>query len=201
MQIAEPTELLDLRMSEEARPLYDRVVRFLEDVVAPMQEEFFRLGEGRADPWSYAPGQLEALDAAKAQAKEAGLWNFFLPNSEVGGLTNLDYAYIAVELGRRRRAGAGGRSRCPGRPASARRPEPVRQPGAPPLSRSRRRPRRSGGPPGPGRATRVSPRGDLEALLARAQRAASGQIAARRPGWLALHGPLTTLYVPLELLQ
>ena len=65
-----------------------------------MQEEFFRLGEGRADPWSYAPGQLEALDAAKAKAKEAGLWNFFLPNSEVGGLTNLDYAYIAVELGK-----------------------------------------------------------------------------------------------------
>ncbi|HEV7888484.1 MAG TPA: acyl-CoA dehydrogenase family protein, partial [Acidimicrobiales bacterium] len=27
-------------------------------------------------------------------------WNFFLPNSEVGGLTNLDYAYIAVELGK-----------------------------------------------------------------------------------------------------
>src|SRR6478752_590991 len=100
MQTAEPTELFDLRMSEEARLLYDRVVRFLEDVVAPMQEEFFRLGEGRADPWSYAPGQLEALDAAKAKAKDAGLWNFFLPNSEVGGLTNLDYAYIAVELGK-----------------------------------------------------------------------------------------------------
>src|SRR3954471_285162 len=100
MQIAEPTELLDLRMSEEARRLYDRVVRFLQDVVAPMQEEFFRLGEGRADPWSYAPGQLEALDAAKTKAKEAGLWNFFLPDSEVGGLSNLDYAYIAVELGK-----------------------------------------------------------------------------------------------------
>src|SRR5215210_2584389 len=100
MQTPEPTELFDLRMSEEARALYDRVVRFLEDVVAPMQVEYFRLGEGRADPWSYAPGQLEALDAAKDKAKAAGLWNFFLPDSEVGGLTNLDYAYIAVELGK-----------------------------------------------------------------------------------------------------
>src|SRR6478672_6506902 len=100
MQTAEPTELFDLRMSEEARLLYDRVVRFLEDVVAPMQEEYFRLGEGRADRWSHAPGQLEALEGAKDKAKEAGLWNFFLPNSEVGGLTNLDYAYIAVELGK-----------------------------------------------------------------------------------------------------
>ena len=29
------------------------------------------------------------------------MWNFFLPDSEIGsGLTNLDYAYIAVELGK-----------------------------------------------------------------------------------------------------
>jgi len=96
----EPAELFDLRMSEEAKPLLKRVVQFLEEVVAPMQEEYFRLGEGRADRWSYAPGQLELLDGAKAKAREAGLWNFFLPDSEVGGLSNLDYAYIAVELGK-----------------------------------------------------------------------------------------------------
>ena len=36
----------------------------------------------------------------KAKAREAGLWNFFLPDSEVGGLSNLDYAYIATELGK-----------------------------------------------------------------------------------------------------
>ncbi len=96
----EPEELFDLRMSEEARPLVKRVVQFLEEVVAPMQEEFFRLGEGREDRWSYAPGQLDVLDAAKAKAREAGLWNFFLPDSEVGGLSNLDYAYLAIELGK-----------------------------------------------------------------------------------------------------
>jgi len=96
----EPAELFDLRMSEEAEPLFKRVVQFLEEVVAPMQEEFHRLGEGREDRWGYAPGQLDVLDAAKAKAREAGLWNFFLPDSEVGGLSNLDYAYIAVELGK-----------------------------------------------------------------------------------------------------
>ncbi len=96
----ESPELFDLRMSEEARSLFDRVTQFLEDVVAPMQEEYFALGENRADRWSYAPGQLDILDAAKEKAKAAGLWNFFLPDSEVGGLSNLDYAYIAVELGK-----------------------------------------------------------------------------------------------------
>ncbi len=46
-------------------------------------------------------GQLELLEGAKNKAKESGLWNFFLPDSEIGsGLTNLDYAYIAVELGK-----------------------------------------------------------------------------------------------------
>lgn len=96
----ESPELFDLRMSEEARPLMKRVTQFLEEVVAPMQAEFYALGQDREDRWSYAPGQLELLDAAKAKAKEAGLWNFFLPDSEVGGLSNLDYAYIAVELGK-----------------------------------------------------------------------------------------------------
>ncbi|MFP5577399.1 MAG: acyl-CoA dehydrogenase family protein [Acidimicrobiia bacterium] len=96
----EPAELFDLRMSEEAKPLFARVVQFLEEVVAPMQEEYFRLGENRENRWAHAPGQLELLDGAKAQARQAGLWNFFLPDSEVGGLSNLDYAYIAVELGK-----------------------------------------------------------------------------------------------------
>ena len=37
----------------------------------------------------------------KAKAKANGLWNFFLPDAETGqGLSNLDYAYIAVELGK-----------------------------------------------------------------------------------------------------
>jgi acyl-CoA dehydrogenase len=96
----EPAELFDLRMSEEAKPLLKRVTQFLEEVVAPMQEEYFKLGENRENRWDYAPGQLELLDGAKAKAREAGLWNFFLPDSEVGGLSNLDYAYIAVELGK-----------------------------------------------------------------------------------------------------
>jgi len=93
-------ELNDLRMSDEAMPLLDHVRRFIKDVVNPMSEEYYRLGEGRLDPWQYAPGQLEALEKAKNKAKEEGLWNFFLPDSEVGGLSNLDYAYIAAELGK-----------------------------------------------------------------------------------------------------
>jgi acyl-CoA dehydrogenase len=98
-------ELNDLRMSEKALPLLHKVKAFISDVVEPMSAEFHRLGEGRPDIWQYAPGQLEVLEAAKDKAKAAGLWNFFLPNAETGeGLSNLDYAYIAVELGKNRLA-------------------------------------------------------------------------------------------------
>lgn len=98
-------ELNDLRMSDNALPLYNRVKRFMREVVEPTSAEFNRLGEGRPDIWQYAPGQLEVLEEAKDKAKEQGLWNFFLPDAHTGeGLSNLDYAYIAVELGKNRLA-------------------------------------------------------------------------------------------------
>jgi acyl-CoA dehydrogenase len=94
-------DLHDLRMSDKSMPLLEQVKRFVADVVDPMSEKFHALGENRADPWSYMPGQLELLEEAKNEAKRLGLWNFFLPNAETGeGLSNLDYAYIAAELGK-----------------------------------------------------------------------------------------------------
>jgi acyl-CoA dehydrogenase len=94
-------EMYDLRMSDAARPLYEQVTKFIAEEVEPITEEFFRLGADREDRWSYAPGQLELLESVKDKAKEQGLWNFFLPDAETGeGLKNLDYAYIAMELGK-----------------------------------------------------------------------------------------------------
>jgi len=94
-------ELNNLAMSAKAAPLFEAVKKHIAENVEPIAEEFYRLGEGRADRWSWAPGQLELLQTAKDKAKASGLWNFFLPDSEIGqGLTNLDYAYIAAELGK-----------------------------------------------------------------------------------------------------
>jgi acyl-CoA dehydrogenase len=94
-------DLNNLTMSEAAQPLYDAVKKHIADNVEPITEEFFRLGEGRKERWSWAPGQLELLEGAKNKAKKSGLWNFFLPDADTGeGLKNLDYAYIAAELGK-----------------------------------------------------------------------------------------------------
>ena len=94
-------DLYQLAMSEGARPLLEQVKSFITNEVEPITEEYYRLGATREDRWTYAPGQLELLESVKSKAKANGLWNFFLPDAETGqGLTNLDYAYIAVELGK-----------------------------------------------------------------------------------------------------
>jgi acyl-CoA dehydrogenase len=94
-------DLFQLAMSEKARPLMAAVQKHIKENVDPITEEYFRLNEEKTDRWSWHPRQLELLEGAKNKAKESGLWNFFLPDSEIGsGLTNLDYAYIAVELGK-----------------------------------------------------------------------------------------------------
>ncbi|MFP6605807.1 MAG: acyl-CoA dehydrogenase family protein [Myxococcota bacterium] len=93
--------MFDLRMSEGAKPLFEKVKAFIREEVEPITLEFHQLGEGREDRWSWAPGQLELLDSVKAKAKANDLWNFFLPDDETGqGLKNIDYAYLVAELGK-----------------------------------------------------------------------------------------------------
>ena len=95
-------DLFNLAMSEQAQPLMDAVQKHIAGNIEPITEEFFALDKEKEDRWSWHPRQLELLEGAKNKAKESGLWNFFLPGySETGeGLTNLDYAYIATELGK-----------------------------------------------------------------------------------------------------
>ena len=94
-------DLFQLAMSKEAEPLMDAVKKHIADNVEPIQEEFSALEKEKEDRWSWHPRQLELLEGAKQKAKDSGLWNFFLPDTEYGqGLNNLDYAYIAAELGK-----------------------------------------------------------------------------------------------------
>ncbi|MFO7964377.1 MAG: acyl-CoA dehydrogenase family protein [Desulfobacterales bacterium] len=101
MSFTQNPELFNLAMSKQAQPLMDAVKKHIAENVAPITEEFYLLQKEKKDRWTWHPRQLELLEGAKAKAKASGLWNFFLPNSEIGrGLTNLDYAYIAAELGK-----------------------------------------------------------------------------------------------------
>ena len=60
------------------------------------------LQKEKEDRWSWHPRQIELMEGAKEKARELGLWNFFLPDPDgnIGdGLTNLDYTYVATEIG------------------------------------------------------------------------------------------------------
>ncbi len=93
--------MYDLGISESAEILLKKVKEFIATEIDPMTARYYELGENREEHWGYGEGQLELLDSVKARAKESGLWNFFLPDAETGeGLSNLDYAYIAFELGK-----------------------------------------------------------------------------------------------------
>ena len=91
---------MNLGVSDRLRPLLDAVRRFINDRVIPVDEEF--LAEvGRGDRWSLTPRQVDILESLKAEARDQGLWNFWLTDSERGpGLNTVEYAYLAEEMGR-----------------------------------------------------------------------------------------------------
>ena len=94
-------DLNDLTMGEEAQPLLDAVTKFIAEDVEPRTEEYFEAAGEHGDRWSLSPRQETILGGLKDKAKSNGLWNFFLPDADTGeGLKNLDYAYIAAQLGK-----------------------------------------------------------------------------------------------------
>lgn len=92
--------MMDLGISERVAPLLKKVKSFIENNVIPMEKEF--LGEiERGDRWSFTDRQTEILEAVKDKARHEGLWNFFLTEGDQGsGLTTVEYAYLAEEMGK-----------------------------------------------------------------------------------------------------
>ena len=83
-------------MTERAKALHTRVSRFMDEHVFP-NEALAGRQIAAGDRWQPAP----IIEALKARAKEQGLWNLFLPESEYGaGLTNLEYAPLCELMGR-----------------------------------------------------------------------------------------------------
>lgn len=74
----------NLEMSEKAKPLLAAVIKHIRENVDPITDEYFRLGEGRADRWSYGPGQLELLETAKEKKRaKAGCGTSFCPTPKL----------------------------------------------------------------------------------------------------------------------
>ncbi|MDZ4376056.1 MAG: acyl-CoA dehydrogenase family protein, partial [Phenylobacterium sp.] len=84
---------MDFRHSDRALDWHARVRRFLDEQVIPREAEYF--AQVRENPNRQPP----VMEAMKAAAREAGLWNMFLPGEHGAGLTNLDYAPLAEMMG------------------------------------------------------------------------------------------------------
>src|SRR6056297_2956205 len=88
---------MDLTPSERGKALALKLRHFMRDHVEPAEPQWHRDMASRDDPWVVLP----VISELKAKAREAGLWNLFLPDPELGqGLSNLDYAPLAEQMGR-----------------------------------------------------------------------------------------------------
>ena len=82
--------------SPKVQALQQRLMAFMEEHIYPNEQRHAEEAE-TLGPWKVYP----VLDELKPKAREAGLWNLFLPDSEHGaGLTNLEYAPLCEIMGR-----------------------------------------------------------------------------------------------------
>jgi len=91
---------MDLGMTERLRPLHARVAAMVRDEIMPLDAEF--LAEVlKGDRWAYTDRQADILEGLKASARDRGLWNLWLTDPARGpGLTTVEYAYLAEEMGK-----------------------------------------------------------------------------------------------------
>ena len=92
---------MNLGMTERLKPIHEQVGRMVRDEIMPLDEEYLaEVGKG-GDRWVHTQRQTEILEGLKAKARERGLWNFWLTDSERGyGLSTVEYAYLAEEMGK-----------------------------------------------------------------------------------------------------
>ena len=91
---------MDLGIRAENAKLLDRVKEMIRDEVVPLEHEY-EAEIAKEDRWQYTARQSEILEGLKAKAKERGLWNFWLTDSDKGfGLSTVEYAFFAEEMGR-----------------------------------------------------------------------------------------------------
>lgn len=88
---------MDFEPSAKVQELCAELQRFMDDHVLPQEHAFAQQLNRLETRWTTPP----ILRALKEKARDAGLWNLFLPDLHHGaGLTNLEYAPLAEIMGR-----------------------------------------------------------------------------------------------------
>jgi acyl-CoA dehydrogenase len=88
---------MDFAFDATTEEFQRRLLGFMDDCVYPAEAVFAEQVAALDNPWDHPP----IIDELKAQARDRGLWNLFLPHSTLGaGLSNLQYAPLAEITGR-----------------------------------------------------------------------------------------------------
>ena len=93
---------MNFEPSAKAQDFVKRVRAFMKNEIAPLEAAYWDKIEAQCNGREWVnwriPPEMEAL---KSKAREAGLWNMFLPDEKLGaGLSTMEYALIAEETGR-----------------------------------------------------------------------------------------------------
>ena len=87
---------MDFTFNDKTREYQERVGAFMDAHIYPNEERFHQ-EVATGDRWV----PVAMLEELKPKAREAGLWNLFLPDSDRGaGLKNIEYAPLAEIMGR-----------------------------------------------------------------------------------------------------
>ena len=89
---------MDFAFDARTEELRAGLLDFMDTRVHPAEPVFHQQLDALADRWAW--DSVPVLAELRAEARERGLWNLFLPGEDGAGLTNLEYAVLAEISGR-----------------------------------------------------------------------------------------------------
>lgn len=89
---------MDFALDAITQEYRERLTAFMDAHVYPNESVFPAQVDALPDRWAWSRAPI--LRDLQAKAREAGLWNLFLPGDHGAGLTNLQYAPLAEIMGR-----------------------------------------------------------------------------------------------------
>ena len=90
---------MDFEYSQKVKDLQSRIGEFMDEHIYPNENIFFeQIENNRKNGNAWIP--TEVVEEKKIQARKAGLWNLWRPQSHGGTLSNLEYAPLCEVMGR-----------------------------------------------------------------------------------------------------
>ena len=80
--MSDATGTMCLGMTKRVEELRNKIAEMVRDEILPLEEEYLTEvdKDGR---WTYTARQTEILESLKEKARERGLWNFWLTDSDI----------------------------------------------------------------------------------------------------------------------